>query len=177
MPGKIVLILSCMFAGKTEMLITRARRYSLAKKKIVLIKYANDIRYSLDEICSHNQTSVKATFSGNTLTTFIDNSEVKEADVILIDEIQFFSDAADICNMWADSGKIIVASGLNGNYKREQFPVISKLIPLAEEFITLSAVCSLCGEDAHFTKRIALNEEIEFIGGSESYQPRCRSCF
>jgi thymidine kinase len=175
--GKIILILSCMFAGKTETLITYARRYILAKKKIVLIKYSKDTRYTVDDICSHNQNSIKATFSGNFLTDFAETAEVKHADVILIDEVQFFPDADILCDFWADSGKVVVAAGLNGNFKREEFPVMSRLIPISEELITLRAVCSICGEDAHFTKRIVQDSNVEFIGGAESYQPRCRRCF
>lgn len=176
-PGKIVLILSCMFAGKTETLITHARRHTLARKKIVLIKYSRDTRYTVDEICSHNRSTIKATFACNELKTVSESPEVADSDVVLIDEIQFFPDAPEVCERLANNGKIVIAAGLNGNYKREEFPVISKLIPLAEEFITLSAVCSICGENAYFTKRIVAGDGIELIGGAESYQPRCRKCF
>jgi thymidine kinase len=176
-PGKIVLILSCMFAGKTETLITHARRHILARRKIVLIKYSRDTRYTIDEICSHNHNTIKATFACSELKTVAESPEVRSADVVLIDEIQFFPDAPEVCEELANNGKIVVVAGLNGNYKREEFPVISKLIPLAEEFISLPAVCSVCGENAYFTKRIVAGDGIELIGGAESYQPRCRKCF
>lgn len=175
--GKIILILSCMFAGKTETLITHARRHILAKKKIILIKYANDTRYTVDEICSHNRNSIKATFACKELKEVCEKQEVKDSDVILIDEVQFFNDAPEVCDKLANNGKIVVAAGLNGNYLREEFPVISRLIPLSEEFISLNAICSVCGETAYFTKRIVIGNEIELIGGTESYQPRCRLCF
>jgi thymidine kinase len=149
----------------------------LAKKKIVLIKYSKDTRYTIDDICSHNHNAIKATFSCNEMKIVADFDEVREADVVLIDEIQFFPDAPEVCEALANDGKIVMGAGLNGDFKREEFPVISKLIPLAEEFITLSAVCSICGENAHFTKRIVAGDKIELIGGAESYQPRCRKCF
>jgi thymidine kinase len=175
--GKITLILSCMFAGKTETLITHARRHILAKKKVVLIKYANDNRYTVDEICSHSLNNIKATFSCKRLSDVYNSQELRDAQVVLIDEVQFFHDAPEVCDKLANEGKIIVAAGLNGNYLREEFPVISRLIPLSEDFISLNAICSLCGELAHFTKRIVSGSEVELIGGVESYQPRCRSCF
>ena len=174
--GKIILILSCMFAGKTETLITYARKYLLSKKKVVLIKYLRDTRYG-SEICSHNGNKVSATFECENLNSIKNTEEVKNADVVLIDEVQFFKDSPEVCDEFANDGKIVVLAGLNGTYKRGEFPVISKLIPLCEEFITLSAVCSRCGEDAHFTKRLVENESIELIGGTESYEPRCRNCF
>lgn len=173
--GKIILILSCMFAGKTETLITYARKYILSKKNVILVKYKRDTRY--EGICSHNNTKINASFECNMLSEIVDKEEVKNSNVILIDEIQFFKDAPEICDQLANDGKIVILAGLNGNFKREEFPVISKLIPICEEFITLSAVCSSCGEDANFTKRLVNNDAIEFIGGAESYEPRCRNCF
>lgn len=174
----LTLVLSCMFAGKTETLIAYARRFILAKKKVVLVKYSKDTRYTVeDEICSHNLNRLRATFSCDNLKSIIETRDIQDADIVLIDEIQFFSDAPMYCDFLASQGKKIIAAGLNGNYKREEFPVISKLIPLAEEVIFLSAVCSRCGENAHFTKRIIEADGIEFIGGLESYEPRCRKCF
>ncbi len=166
-----------MFAGKTETLITHARRHLLARRNIVLIKYSKDTRYSINEICSHNQNTLQATFSCSELSSIYDSDQLQKADVVLIDEIQFFTDAPEVCEILANSGKIVVVAGLNGDYKRESFPVISKLIPIVEEIINLSAVCSICGEDAYFTKRIVTGDRIELIGGAESYQPRCRKCF
>jgi len=174
--GKIILITSCMFAGKTETLLTYARRYKLAKKNIVLIKYSKDERYSVSDVCSHNNTCLKATFSVDNLKCIESTEEIIKADVVLVDEGQFFKDAPEVCDMFANSGKIVIIALLNGTYKREEFPVVSKLIPLAEEIINLKAVCS-CGEDAYFTKRIVAGEGTELIGGSESYEPRCRKCF
>lgn len=166
-----------MFSGKTEMLISYARRYTLSGKKIVLIKYNKDTRYSVDQITSHNRTSIEATYSTNQLLLLLKSEAIQAANAVLIDEIQFFPDAPEFCDALANSGKIVVAAGLNGNYLREEFPVISKLVPKAEEIIHLRAVCSMCGEDAQFTKRLSSSTEIEVIGGAESYQPRCRQCF
>jgi len=176
--GKIILILSCMFSGKTETLITYARRYQFAKKNVVLVKYSKDVRYAQDEkIYSHNRNSISATFSCESLTNLMTEDRIKNSDVILIDEIQFFPDAPQVCDKLANDGKIVIIAGLNGNYKREEFPVISKLIPLVEEIKMMSSVCTICSEDAHFTKRIISSEDIEIIGGIETYQPMCRSCF
>jgi len=177
MSGKLILVLSCMFSGKTETLISYARRYILAKKKIILIKYAKDVRYSVDDICSHNQNSIKATFSCDTLEPLLWNTEIKDADVVLIDEGQFFPDADKVCEQLANEGKIVIVACLNGNFKREEFPVVSRLIPKAEELVHLKAVCSLCGEDACFTYRKVDGSDLIMIGGAESYQPLCRSCY
>ena len=174
--GKIILILSCMFAGKTESLLAYARKYSLAKKKVILIKYSKDTRYSVDEICSHNKTSMKATFSCESLAPLIEEKDIDDADVILIDEGQFFEDSPIICNLWANQGKIIVISALNGDFEQKPFPVISELIAIAEERVNLSAVCVICGEDANFTKRKIISKAKVLIGGENIYEARCREC-
>lgn len=174
--GKIILILSCMFSGKTETLISYARRYTLAKKRIVIIKYSKDIRYSNEDICSHNRASIKATFSVDRLEPLLNNDEIKNTDVVLIDEGQFFNDLSEVCDILAKD-KIVIVAGLNGDYKREPFKTISDILPKCEEIIHLKAVCSRCGDDAHFTKRLINDDRVEVIGGSDLYEPRCRNCF
>ncbi len=177
MAGQLILIISCMFSGKTETLISYARRYTQAKKKIQLIKYSKDTRYTPDNICSHNRTQIGATFSCDKLGPLMENKDIISSDVILIDEGQFFKDAPEFCEKMANLGKIIIVAALNGTYKREPFPVVTELIPLAEEIINLKAICSICSKDAHFTKRTVQSDKFELIGGAESYAPRCRNCF
>ena len=70
----------------------------------------------------------------------------------------------------ANEGYIIEACGLNGNYKREEFNVISQLIPLVEDITYKTAICRETGQEASFTKlRDATYKEIEVIGGEELY--------
>eukprot|EP00831_Metopus_contortus_P018079 TRINITY_DN17694_c0_g1_i2.p1 TRINITY_DN17694_c0_g1~~TRINITY_DN17694_c0_g1_i2.p1 ORF type:complete len:157 (+),score=52.42 TRINITY_DN17694_c0_g1_i2:86-556(+) len=64
--------------------------------------------------------------------------------------------------------------GLGDVYKRQ---VHGELVPLAEEVIKLTAVCSMCGADASFSKRITAEQQVELIGGDDIYKPVCRSCF
>lgn len=177
MSGKIILILSCMFSGKTEMLISFARRYMISKKRICIVKYSKDTRYSNMDVCSHNLTNIESTFSCNRLGDIESSSKVQDSDVILIDEGQFFPDIAEFSDKYACLGKTIVIAALNSTYQRKPFPVIADLIAISEEIINLKAVCSICTGDAYFTKRITDNNDLEVIGGIESYQPRCRKCF
>jgi thymidine kinase len=112
--GKIILILGCMFSEKTETLISHARRYIQAKKKIILIKYDKDTRYSVDDICSHNSNAIKATYACNELAPLLEHKDLTSADVILIDEGQFISDTDIVCDKLANSGMTVVISCLNG---------------------------------------------------------------
>lgn len=183
--GKIILIIGPMFSSKTTTLISYAKRYQLAKKRVALIKYAGDTRYSVGDICSHDKQSIRSTYACNQMAPIIDTLDIQEADVVLIDEAQFISDIVEIADKLANMGKIVILSALSGNYKREEFPAISGLIPKAEEIINLKAVCTRCGEDANFTKLVNVQKEHELvesgnstlIGGEELYESRCRTCF
>lgn len=177
MTGKIILLLGPMFGSKSTALISYANRYKIAKKNTVLIKYSKDTRYSETDICSHDKMSITATFSSDNLKVLLEEKQLIQADVILIDEIQFFPDAPDVCDVWANQGKIVILAGLSGNFKREPFKVISELIPKAEEITHLKAVCVTCGQDAQFTMRMNNDMSSELIGGLELYEPRCRECF
>ena len=166
--GRIDIIIGPMYSGKTTELLRLYKRYKIAKKNCVLIKYANDVRYDEKKVSTHDNLKYD---SLNTilLSELFNEPQVKNADVIFIDEIQFYNDAPDICDMWANNGKIVIGAGLNGNYKREPFDVISRLLPKVENITFLTAICNKSGESAPFTKRTNHEKQVEIIGGNELY--------
>ena len=174
--GKIILIISCMFSSKTTTLISYIRRYTIAKKTILTINFARDTRYDNSSIVSHDNIKYKADYMCNNLSE-IPEEHIEKVDVIVIDEGAFFNDLVSFADNWANKGKIVIVAGLDGTYQREPFPNIVNLIPKAEEVHKLSAICTLCGEDAHFTKRIIESNQQILIGGSDIYEARCRICF
>ena len=93
-----------MFSGKSTTLLTRYRRYQIAGKKCLLIKYANDNRYSTKEIVTHDNLRYKATSCKKLKEV---NEFVKDYDVICVDEIQFYPDGAYYTDLWANNGKIV----------------------------------------------------------------------
>ena len=164
--GKINLICGPMYSGKTSELLRRFRRYQLAGKKCILIKYSKDNRYDNEKIVTHDNYKFEA-LKCNKLENI--QKIIIQYDVICIDEIQFYSDAVLFCDKMANNGKIIEVCGLNGNYKREPFEQISLLIPKIENITYLTAIDEKTGEDACFTKRIINSNELELIGGKETY--------
>ncbi len=106
----IVLVTGSMFSGKTTFLLANARKYRLAKKKVVLIKYAGDTRSGNADIYSHDQTYSTSAFSTDTLKTLLTEELIETCDVVLIDEGQFFSDLAEITHIWAKQGKHSIIS-------------------------------------------------------------------
>lgn len=166
--GSINLILGPMFSSKTTELIRQYYRNTLGGKKCIMVKYANDDRYSKNEVVTHDGKSVEALICKQLAEV---ENDVLNYDVICIDEVQFYNDGDIYCDRWANYGKTIYACGLNGTFKRTEFPVISRLLPLVENIVFLKAVCKENGNDAIYSKLdIAINsDEIEIIGGSEKY--------
>ncbi|KAG8268899.1 Thymidine kinase, cytosolic [Homalodisca vitripennis] len=163
-----------MFSGKTTELIRRLKRYRFANYRCMIIRYANDLRYSCTDVSTHDRQKLPAT-SATQLSPL--EPEMDEIDVIGIDEGQFFPDTVDFCERMANSGKIVVVAALDGTYQRQGFGNILNLVPLAENVIKLTAVCMSCFNEASFTKRLGAEKEVEIIGGEEKYMAVCRECF
>lgn len=174
--GQIQLIMGPMFSCKTTELLRRFRRYRLAGKKCILLKYADDMRYNdtvaPETLFTHDRVSETAVPVRN-----LYDIDISDYDVICIDEGQFMKDLVQFCEEMAHKGKVVVVAGLDGSYMRKPFPNIAELIPLADQIEKLTAVCLRCGRDAPFTKRITKHTEFQLIGGAESYEARCRGCF
>jgi thymidine kinase len=168
--GEIHLIIGPMYSGKTTELLRLYNRYYLAGKNCILVKHKDDNRYDPEYVVTHDKQKLKAICTKN-LQDIITNKNIVGAEVICIDEIQFYEDAADICDLWANEGKIVIAAGLNGNYLREPFTQVSKLLAKIEmdHLIPLTAICTQTGKQASFTKRISNEKEVKVIGGSEKY--------
>ena len=100
-----------------------------------------------------------------------------DADVIAVDEGQFFEDIVEYVDRWANMGKIVIVSALDGTFKREGFHNILDLVPKSEVVTKLSAVCKMCGNDAFFTQRLGTDTRIHLVGGEDLYIPVCRGCY
>jgi thymidine kinase len=173
--GEIKLITGPMFSGKTSELIRRYKRYKLnSKNNCLLIKYKGDTRYSENEIITHDHIKIKS-FKCELLEEF--DQIINKYNIICIDEIQFFKDAVTYCEKWANQGKKIECCGINGDFERKPFPVITNLIPLVTDITYLSAVCKKNGNDAHYSFRLNANKNVKLIGGEKEYTPVDRKTY
>jgi thymidine kinase len=172
--GKLNIILGPMFSGKSTMLLNRYRRYKIAGKKCLLVKYAKDNRYSDKEFVTHDNIRYEA-ISCNELNELKDI--IEEYEVICIDEIQFYIDGAHYADLWANNGKIVETCGLNGDYLREPFKQISLIIPRVDNITFITAVCQETGDDAVFTKRLTKEDTQELIGSTENYKAVSRKIY
>tara|TARA_B100000427_G_scaffold282420_1_gene254165 strand:- start:368 stop:889 length:522 start_codon:yes stop_codon:yes gene_type:complete len=169
-----------MFSGKSSEIIRQYKRYTSIEKKVLLINHVSDKRYGENVISSHDKVKINCISCEKLNNIYKNNRYMKEfmnADIVMIEEAQFFTDLYKFVTNAADNlDKIVVVSGLDGDYKREPFGDILRLIPHAEDITKLCALCKICndGTPGCFTRRIVENNEQLLVGGMESYIPVCR---
>lgn len=174
--GSLEVITGPMFSGKTEELIRRVSRAQIAKLKVKLFKPDIDTRYSVDHVVSHNQQKLEAT---NVETPMEILGLSVDADVVGIDEVQFFGEELiDVCNKLANGGKRVIVAGLEKNHLGKPFSPLPNMICSADYVTKLHAVCIKCGAPATFTNRIDKNKNQEILLGERfDYEALCRRCF
>jgi thymidine kinase len=180
--GYIELVCGSMFSGKTEELLRRIRRAEIARKRVQVFKPRIDVRYGLERVSSHNglaREDVVVVASADELLALVQ----PDTEVVAIDEVQFFDwRIAEVCEELADSGKRVVVAGLDQDFRGEPFGPMPLLMALAEHVEKLTAICVVCGAPATRTQRLIdgaparYDDPVVLIGGSESYEARCRAC-
>jgi thymidine kinase len=170
-----------MFSGKSEELIRRVRRARYSKLKAEVFKPVIDNRYSEAEVVSHNGISIQAQPVKQAEDILRQKSD--DAQVIGIDEIQFFDEAiVSVVQSLADEGIRVIGAGLDQDFRGEPFGEMPALMALAETVTKLQAICMVCGAPASRTQRLidgnpaAFNEPTIMVGASEAYEARCRHC-
>ena len=173
--GKIHLIIGPMFSGKSTELLRIIRRYNYKRKTTAVVAFELDDRYTnTEKVVTHDKFEYPAI---KTRTIKEISDKLINYDVIGIDEGQFYPDIVEECEYLASIGKIVIISALSGNFKREPFEVISKLIPKCETVQNINAICFSCDEEANFSLRITKDQEEMIIGGEDMYKPACRKCY
>ena len=176
MDGKLELIIGCMYSGKTKECINRANRYLAIDKKVCVINHSSDInRNNTDtELVSHDNIRIPAYYTEKIMDIY---NTMMNFDIIIVNEGQFFEDLYHtIINLVDNQKKIVIVSGLDGDYKKNKFGSILDLVPHAEEVFRLHAYCAKCkdGTPGIFSARIINDESQILVGGKESYIPVCR---
>lgn len=180
--GSLEVICGPMFSGKSEELIRRLRRAKIAQQRVAVFKHAIDNRYNDTNITSHNGTTLDAHATNNS-SLILDIVQQEHYTVVGIDEVQFYSNdiITVICSLVDAQIRVIVA-GLDLDFRGVPFGPTPTLLALADLVTKLCAICTLCGNDAHFSQRIpstttSTNKEIIMVGGTQNYVARCRACY
>lgn len=173
--GWIEVITGSMFSGKTEELIRRLKRATIAKLKVEIFKPKADNRYAIDEVVSHDNNSIHSTVVDVASNILLLASEV---DVIGIDEGQFFDNGLpEVCNVLANQGVRVIVAGLDIDYKGVPFGPMPSLLAIADYVTKVHAICVRCGNLAHHSHRTINNSKLVVLGAQEQYEPLCRNCF
>ena len=171
------IIMGPMFSGKSTELIRLIREYKFIEKNILVIKHSSDdTRYAESKICTHDQQKEDCV-SSNDLEIISETESFKNAEIIFIEEAQFFKGLCDfIKTNMEENNKSFIIAGLDGDFKREPFGELLKLIPYSNKVTKLNALCKYCknGTEAPFTKRLTRSKKQHLVGGAESYASVCR---
>ena len=173
--GRIEVVCGSMFSGKTEELIRRLKRAKFAKQRVEIFKPAMDVRYSEENVVSHDSNSIASTPIDSSASILLFTSEI---DVVGIDEAQFFDEGlANVCNQLANNGIRVIIAGLDMDYKGVPFGPIPALCAIADEVTKVHAICVKCGQLAYVSHRIVKNDKRVLLGEKDEYEPLCRECY
>lgn len=173
--GWIEVVCGSMFSGKTEELIRRLNRARIAKMKVEIFKPGIDVRYSEEDVVSHNANALHSTPVENASQILL---YATDCDVVGIDEAQFFgNDLIDVCQQLANQGVRVIIAGLDMDYTGKPFGPMPHLMAIAEDVTKVHAICMKCGGLAQYSHRIIEGDKLVVLGETESYEPLCRDCF
>jgi thymidine kinase len=173
--GHIEVICGSMFSGKTEELIRRLKRAVFAKQRVEIFKPAIDVRYSEENVVSHDSRSIVCTPVNTSESILLLSSGV---DVVGIDEAQFFDDnLVNVCNELANNGIRVIVAGLDMDYLGHPFGPMPALSSIAEDVTKVHAICLECGSLAQYSHRLVKSDKQVLLGEKNEYMPLCRTCY
>ncbi len=173
--GRIEVVCGSMFSGKTEELIRRLRRAQFAHQKVEIFKPAIDVRYSEEDVVSHDQNHIRSTPIDSSASILLLSSDI---DVVGIDEAQFLDmGLVDVCNELAYRGVRVIIAGLDMDYKGVPFGPLPALCAIADDVTKVHAICVRCGSLAYVSHRKVANDRRVLLGETGEYEPLCRECY
>ena len=174
--GWIEVICGSMFSGKTEELIRRLRRARIAQQNVRIFKPAIDRRYDEGDIVSHSEQRIPSRVVSRA-EEILDHCPLS-VQVVGIDEAQFFEPLlVDVCRELARRGIRVIVAGLEQDYRAAPFETIQAMLVEAEYVTKSLAICVICGNPAVRNQRLTKRGGQIVIGGSDTYEARCRRCF
>jgi thymidine kinase len=177
--GSIEVVCGSMFSGKTDELIRRLVRATIAKQKVQVFKPAIDVRYAVEKVTSHAGSNYDAI----PVVEAADIIKKLDADttVVGIDEAQFFDPGiVRAAQELASRGVRVIVAGLDTDFRGEPFGPMPVLMSIAENVDKLHAICMVCGGEASRTQRLVngnparYDDPVVIVGASEMYEARCR---
>ncbi|PSP34612.1 thymidine kinase [Halobacteriales archaeon QH_10_67_22] len=180
--GFVEIIIGCMMSGKTSELIRRVETGDIAGLDCQIYKPVVDDRYSSDNVVGHDGTEWVAK-PVDSPTAIRREGDLEAADIIAIDEVQFFDPEplVDVTTELVGNDITVILAGLDLDFRGEPFTATMQLTAHAEYVDKLHAVCSVCGNPATRSQRLIDGEPAPYdservlVSGAEHYEPRCRT--
>jgi thymidine kinase len=180
--GYLELIIGPMYSGKTSKLLEIYKQCKFCDISVCVINHSLDNRYHETMLSSHDKVMIPCLNVEDLYDLWFNNKEnynlIRQSDVILINEGQFFNNLYCVVNDMLKNNKVVYICGLDGDFERKKFGEILDLIPLCDKVNKLTSLCSVCkdGTPALFSMRTT-NEKEQTVIGSENYLPVCRLCY
>lgn len=173
-PGFLHLVLGPMFSGKTTRLIHEYNSRRENQEKVAAINYSGDMRYHETLLSTHDKIMIDCIQCDSLKEVRLDD----DVSVVLINEGQFFTDIYEGVLEWVENqGKTVIIFALDGDFQRNPFGEIYRLIPLADTVEKLAAGCAGCSREtpARFSYRVS--NEVRQVSIGCDYVPLCRKCY
>ena len=110
-----------MYAGKTTRLLRKVQQLGKQGWKTMLIKHASDNRYGRREVRTHDLGMEQL---ADAVVKYLKDADVELADVVAIEELHFFKDAAETLKRCQEQGKRIYATTLATGWTGERMDIL-----------------------------------------------------
>ena len=174
--GWIEVIAGVMFSGKSEELIRRIRRATIARKRVQVFKSHLDDRYGTrTAVASHDGSALEA--RPIAIAADVMRHLLPDTEVIAVDEVQFLDNGiVGVATELAATGHRVILAGTDTDFRGEPFAAMPALMALAESVDKLYAICVVCGGPACRNQRLVNRQPAPYdsptilIGGTETYE-------
>ena len=181
--AKLYFKFGAMGSSKTANALMTKFNYEEKGKKVWLIKPAIDNRDGETILRSRIGLQANATVIKST-DRILDICPLDEIDVIICDESQFLTPehVDDLRLIVSDYNIPVLCFGLRSDFLTHLFPGSQRLFELADSITEIKSICR-CGAKATVNARFDGEGNIQtsgaqvFIGGNESYESMCWSCY
>lgn len=173
------IVLGPMWAGKSSYILGKIRRYRAIGWNVFVVTHSIDDRYGQHLISNHDNENLPA-FACKDLLPLFEDQRYKAAQLLILEESQFFSDLFSFVLKAVDEdGKHVVCVGLDGDSERRPFGDLLKLIPHCDHVEKITSLCTECcdGTPALFSYRKDTSTEQIQVGAENTYAPLCRKHF
>ena len=180
----LTVITGPMFSGKSSKLITMLMSYAIAGKNALAFKPNIDNRFEIEKaIVSHTNNQFPAIVlpcdsPGDSINSL---PLVLTPHVVGFDEAQFFhkEELLETVDYLMEKKLCVICAGLSQDYSGKPFGAMPHLLSIADEIISLKAVCSNCKSIGIATRTYRKSNDGDqvVVGGVDKYEARCYTCW